>query len=133
MAMPYDSGHFDVVLCALAAHHLDAPVVLAEMARVLKPGGQLTFADVFGMPVWRLPIINSLIRAAIFIYFLFQDGLARGRAEASALSNVYSGKEWEQKLVIAGFDRIKITTLPTSYSWLPNPLIIQAQKIGTEK
>ena len=133
MAMPYPDGHFDVVMCALAAHHLDAPVVLAEMSRVLKPGGLLTFSDVFGSPAWRLPVISSLIRAATFIYFLFQDGLARGRAESAAISNVYSGTEWEQKFGEAGFKGVKITTLPTSHSWLPIPLVIQAQKIGPEE
>jgi ubiquinone/menaquinone biosynthesis C-methylase UbiE len=132
MAMPYPNGHFDVLLCALAAHHLDVPVVLAEMARVLKPGGRLTIADVIGSPVWHLPLISSLIRAATFIYFLPQEGLARARAEASALSNVYTGKEWEQRLAEAGFEGVNITTLPTSHPWLPSPLIIQAQKIRPE-
>jgi ubiquinone/menaquinone biosynthesis C-methylase UbiE len=132
MAMPYHNEHFDVLLCALAAHHLDVPVVLAEMARVLKPGGRLTVADVIGSPVWHLPVISSLIRTATFIYFLPQEGLARARAEASALSNVYTGMEWEQRLAEAGFEEVKITTLPTSHSWLPSPLIIQAQKIRPE-
>jgi ubiquinone/menaquinone biosynthesis C-methylase UbiE len=132
MAMPYHNGHFDMVLCALATHHLDVPVVLAEMARVLKPGGHLTIADVIGSAIWQLPVISSLIRAATFIYFLPQEGLARARAEASALSNVYTGKEWEQRLAEAGFAQVNITTLPTSHSWLPSPLIIQAQKIGLE-
>ncbi len=132
MAMPYPRAHFDVLLCALAAHHLDAPVVLAEMARVLKPGGWLTLADVFGSSTWRLPLISTLMRTVTFMYFLLQDGPARARAESSAISNVYNGKEWEQKFAEAGFDKIKITTLPTSHSWLPSPLVIQAQKIGAE-
>ena len=132
MAMPYHPGHFDVVLCALAAHHLDVPVALAEMARVLKPGGRLTIADVIGSALWRLPVIQFLIRTATFVLFLPQEGLARAQAEASALSNVYTGKEWEQSLAEAGFDKIKITSLPTSHSWLPSPLIIQAQKITSE-
>jgi ubiquinone/menaquinone biosynthesis C-methylase UbiE len=132
MAMPYHSSHFDVVLCALAAHHLDVPVVLAEMARVLKPGGRLAIADVIGSVVWQLPVISSLIRAATFVYFLPQEGLARARAESSALSNVYTAAEWEHRLAEAGFEGIQITTLPTSHSWLPSPLIIQAQKTNQE-
>ena len=102
MAMPYQDAHFNVVLCALAAHHLDVPVVLAEMARVLKPGGRLTIADVVGSAVWHLPLISFLIRAATFIFFLPQEGLARARAESSALSNVYTAKEWEQRLAGSG-------------------------------
>jgi len=50
MAMPYRNGHFDIITCALAAHHLDVPVVMAEMARLLKPGGRITIADVLEHP-----------------------------------------------------------------------------------
>jgi ubiquinone/menaquinone biosynthesis C-methylase UbiE len=133
MAMPYHKEHFDVVLCALAAHHLDGPVVLAEISRVLKAGGRLTFADVFGSSLWRLPVISTLFQAATFVYFFFQDGLARARAETSAIWNVYNGKEWKQMFTKAGFGDVIITTLPTKHSWLPTPLIIQAHKIGPEE
>lgn len=128
MAMPYRDDHFDVIFCALATHHLDVPVVLAEMFRVLKAGGRVIIADVMGSTTWRLPGINSLIRAATFVYFLPQEGYARARAEASALSNVYDENEWDQNMATAGFDDIKITNLPASHSWLPSPLVIQAQK-----
>jgi ubiquinone/menaquinone biosynthesis C-methylase UbiE len=132
MAMPYRNEHFDIITCALAAHHLDVPVVLAEIARLLKPGGRITIADVVGASIWRLPPISAMIRAATFIYFLPQQGFARARAEAAALSNVYTGKEWEQGLIKAGFTEISIMTLPTRYSWLPSPLVIQAKKITPE-
>ena len=132
MALPYRNDSFSVILCALAAHHLDVPVVLAEMGRTLKPGGRLTIADVIGSPVWHLPVINTLIRIATFIYFLPQEGFARARAESSALSNVYTGNEWERWLIKAGFTEIVITSLPTSHSWLPSPLVIQAKKIIPE-
>jgi ubiquinone/menaquinone biosynthesis C-methylase UbiE len=132
MAMPYRNEHFDVITCALAAHHLDVPVVLAEMARLLKPGGRITIADAVGASVWRLPPISAMIRTATFIYFLPQEGFARARIESAALSNVYTGKEWEQGLIMAGFTEIKITTLPARHSWLPSPLVIQAIKITPE-
>ncbi len=132
MAMPYREGHFDVIFCALATHHLDVPVVLDEMSRVLKSGGRVIIADAMGSTSWRLPGVSALIRAATFVYFLPQEGYARARAEASALSNVYNGDEWTQNLARAGFGEIKITNLPTSHSWLPSPLVIQAQKINLE-
>lgn len=129
MAMPYRDSHFDVIFCALATHHLDVPVVLDEMFRVLKAGGRIIIADAMGSTTWRLPGINALIRAATFVYFLPQEGYARARAEASALSNVYNENEWDQNLTRAGFDDIKINNLPSSHSWLPSPLVIQAQKL----
>jgi SAM-dependent methyltransferase len=47
LALPYPDGQFDIVTCRLVAHHLPAlPPALREMARVLKPGGQLIVVDI---------------------------------------------------------------------------------------
>jgi ubiquinone/menaquinone biosynthesis C-methylase UbiE len=46
--LPYPDQAFDVVLSTLMMHHLPAPLKrqgLAEIARVLKPGGRLVIAD----------------------------------------------------------------------------------------
>jgi len=42
-ALPFASARFDVVLCRLALHYMDVRRALAEMSRVLKPGGVLVF------------------------------------------------------------------------------------------
>ena len=47
--MQFDDSTFDVVVSRLAMHHLPGDIKdlsLAEMARVLKPGGRLVLADV---------------------------------------------------------------------------------------
>ncbi len=45
-ALPYPDRHFDVVTSRLCAHHFVHPIVaLAEMARVLRPGGLLLHSD----------------------------------------------------------------------------------------
>lgn len=45
-AMPLRSGAFDVVISAAALHYaVDLPRALAEIARVLRPGGALLLAD----------------------------------------------------------------------------------------
>jgi ubiquinone/menaquinone biosynthesis C-methylase UbiE len=50
--MPFEDAGFDAVVTRLSIHHLDAPVqALAEMARVLKPGGRLVVADVVSSEV----------------------------------------------------------------------------------
>lgn len=43
-AMPYLSCHFDVVTAAQTLHHFAPGLALTEIARVLKPGGQLAIA-----------------------------------------------------------------------------------------
>jgi ubiquinone/menaquinone biosynthesis C-methylase UbiE len=44
--LPYDDASFDLVLCRAAFHHMSEPaLVLAEMARVTRPGGHLLIAD----------------------------------------------------------------------------------------
>lgn len=128
MSMPYGNGSFDVALCGLATHHLDVAVLLAEMSRVLRSGGRLTIADVSGSPAWRLPVVNTLIRIAAFLYFLPREGFARARSESGALSNVYTGEEWKEKLRETKFEEIQITELPTSHFWSPSPLVIRAKK-----
>jgi len=45
-ALPFAGGAFDLVTCRLAFHHFPHPQqALAEMARVLRPGGWLGFTD----------------------------------------------------------------------------------------
>jgi ubiquinone/menaquinone biosynthesis C-methylase UbiE len=50
--LPFAAGCADAVACTLMSHHLDEDqltAMLREVARVLKPGGTLLFAD----PLWR--------------------------------------------------------------------------------
>jgi ubiquinone/menaquinone biosynthesis C-methylase UbiE len=52
-ALPEEDGSFDVVISSLAVHHLpaeDRPGALAEMHRVLRPGGRLLLADLRKQP-----------------------------------------------------------------------------------
>jgi ubiquinone/menaquinone biosynthesis C-methylase UbiE len=45
-AIPWTDGSFDVVVCALALAHLpDLTPAIAELARVLRPGGRLVISD----------------------------------------------------------------------------------------
>lgn len=47
-ALPFPDATFDVVLCTLALHHLeegDRATAIAEMKRVLKPGGRLLVVE----------------------------------------------------------------------------------------
>ncbi len=46
-ALPYGDATFDIVACRMVVHHFPSLVpALAEMARVLKPGGQFIMVDI---------------------------------------------------------------------------------------
>lgn len=47
-AMPYDDAQFDAAICVNALHHVPVPAMpdaLAEIARVLRPGGRLVVIE----------------------------------------------------------------------------------------
>jgi SAM-dependent methyltransferase len=51
LALPFLDASFDVVVCRFAAHHFEAPAVLiAEMLRCVRPGGQVALADLIADP-----------------------------------------------------------------------------------
>lgn len=49
--LPYDDGHFDVILSSLVVHNIsnrdDRTKAISEAARVLRPGGRLVLVDIF--------------------------------------------------------------------------------------
>jgi ubiquinone/menaquinone biosynthesis C-methylase UbiE len=48
-SLPFDDASFDWVISRLSAHHWhDVPQALAEVRRVLKPGGRVMFIDIAG-------------------------------------------------------------------------------------
>jgi SAM-dependent methyltransferase len=67
--LPFEAGSFDVVLSSLFFHHLtaaDKRTTLAEVHRVLKPGGRLHVAD------WGRP--SDPVMAALFLPVRALDG-----------------------------------------------------------
>ncbi len=52
-SLPFDDGVFDDVVCSLALHYLeDWATPLAEMKRVLKPGGRLVLSVEHPFAIW---------------------------------------------------------------------------------
>ncbi|NPV84995.1 MAG: methyltransferase domain-containing protein [Anaerolineae bacterium] len=130
MTMPYGTCSFDVVLCGLATHHMDIPVLISEIRRTLKPGGKLTIADVGGSAVWRMPIVRFFLKVMAFIYFLTVENAARAWAEADGVSNVLCAEDWANLLSQMGFKGVTVVELPSKFKWIPSPLLIKATRGG---
>lgn len=63
-ALPYAAAKFDLAACAYALHHLENPAAaLAELARVVRPGGKLALVDVFVPDGCDPAVANAIERA----------------------------------------------------------------------
>ena len=125
MSMSFIEGVFDVVICALAMHHMDVPQVLSEMRRVLKVGGTLITADVGASAFWRSFWGIALLRILLIRHRLAHRS-ARARAEVEAFPNVRTAGEWLTMLSGFGFAEIEITELRARRPRYPCCLTVRA-------
>ncbi len=128
MHLPLAGESIDLALCGLASHHMDVKVLLAEIQRVLKNGGDVSIADVGASQAWKHPIIKLIIRTLAFIYFYFTENKSRAWAEASALTNIRTTDEWQKALNEIGYEKIRVNIVKSRRFWAPNPLLINAKK-----
>ena len=87
--LPFDDASFDWAVSRMSAHHWrDVPRALAEVHRVLKPGGRLKFIDIAGIDD---PLYDTHIQAIEVL------------RDASHIRD-YRADEWIAMLDAAGFD-----------------------------
>ncbi len=87
--LPFEDGSFDWAISRMSAHHWrDVPRALADVHRVLKPGGRLKFIDIAGIDD---PLYDTHIQAVEVL------------RDASHIRD-YRADEWLAMLDRAGFD-----------------------------
>lgn len=125
MAMPLADDVFDVVMCGLGTHHMDVPRLLAEIRRVLRPGGRLVVADAAATAFWRSMIGTVMLRVLLFFYVMSLRS-ARALAEREALDSLYTASEWRALLLEHGFEQIEISEIRALRRYVPGGVILQA-------
>jgi ubiquinone/menaquinone biosynthesis C-methylase UbiE len=92
LALPFADATFDVVMSVCAIEHFDdGPAALAEMARVLRPGGDLVMSA------------DALTRADRW------PGLAARHRERYHVQSTYTGEHLAELLAGAGLDVVRQT------------------------
>ena len=126
--LPFESGSLDVVLCGLGTHHIQVPGLLAEMRRVLKPGGRLVLADVCANRFWRSQLGNWMVHVLAQIYMGRKQD-ARAEAEVEAFANVRTVQEWLALLQANRFAQIEMNEINPRLPWYPGGFQAKAQAI----
>lgn len=126
MQLPFAAGSFDTAICALATHHMRLPDLLAEMRRVLRPGGQLLVADVALASLWRSAGGRLLLHVLAWGYTR-RESATRSAAEIDSLPNMRTPEQWRHEVTTAGFAVVDATALPARRKWYPPGILVTAQ------
>jgi ubiquinone/menaquinone biosynthesis C-methylase UbiE len=122
--LPFDDASFDWVISRMSAHHWhDVPKALAEVRRVLKPGGRVLFIDIAGIDH---PLLDTHIQAVEVL------------RDASHIRD-YRADEWLAYFGAAGFKATirERWRLPIEFaSWVarmrtPEPRVVAIRSLWT--
>lgn len=91
--LPFPDNHFDVVMSTLAFRYLDWDPCMAEILRVLKPGGRILILDMVAAPV-------KLKETPLFIKSKIKQVLQNWQNPkyAAALKKMVNTPEWKRML-----------------------------------
>ena len=114
-ALPFENGRFDLVTCRIAPHHFpDIPRFIAEVWRVLKPGGTFALVDNVSPDAETTPGFTSdELKAAAETYNTHEKlrDPSHGRCLTSA--------EWRDVITGAGFDITHVEHLAKDMEFRP--------------
>ena len=126
--MPFKTKSYDRVICCLATHHMDVPVLINNIERVLKRSGKVYIADAGGSSKWKNFFIKTIIKAGAFLYFLITENYARAIAESASIANIHTHDEWRKMLSAYDFTDVHIQLIKSRKFWAPDPVLICVTK-----
>ena len=129
MDLPYAGARFDRVVSSIAMHHTDVSKALAEMVRVLRPGGILVVADMAASPAWRTPLGRVAVPVLMFFYLLSRGFNAQAKAEIATFNQTFLAEEWEEMLVEHELTDVRTEVFPhPTQKWNPSVLLLRGVK-----
>jgi len=125
--LPFDEQSFDLVNCSLAIHHMDVAKVLAEISRVLKPGGQMVIADYLAPPTWET--LMGRIGVPVFRFIKRFSTDKKERAD-TGYAAIYRRRKWDELLAKNKLKMEEFRPYPKEgvQQWAPFPFILAARK-----
>jgi ubiquinone/menaquinone biosynthesis C-methylase UbiE len=126
-ALPFEGGSFELVTCRIAPHHFpEIPKFVAEVARVLKPGGTFALVDNAAPDALTNPGLAEadLVKAAE-TYNLFE------KIRDPSHNRAWTATEWLGCVETAGFSISHTEFLPKKMSfrtWIKN-MSVPADKV----
>lgn len=127
--LPFAEASFDLVVSSIAMHHTNVRRSLAEIARVLRPGGRLAIADMGSNPRWGSALSIIVIPLLAMYYLVSKRSWSMMRAEVAGFRQLFTREQWEAMLRSAGWQNVRVHLFPhPRSSWYPGVLIIEATK-----
>lgn len=135
-ALPYPDASFDLVVFNDILHHVDIPQAMAEVRRVLKPGGMIVGCEIYTHS-WAQRIRESwLVREALYRRMV---GFIYGPGKPYITEDEHKIDEAEFAQVMEGFTDLKCRyfniaagrIFPTSWAWCGRADRLLAMGLGS--
>ena len=118
-SLPFGDASFDLVLCRVAIPYMDVPRAVAEMARVLRPGGELWLVlhpAAFALRALAEHVRRGQPKGVLFQLYVLANGLAlhagaplvRFPLGARALESVQTERGIRRVLARAGLRQVNV-------------------------